>query len=219
MIKAVLFDLDGTLLNTLGDLSVGVNAELVKYGFPTHEANAFKLFAGNGMAKMVERAAPEGTDAETLCEMTASFVEYYTEHFADYTEIYEGIPELLTALQDKGYMLAVVTNKAQAPAEKVVNLFFGDTFNLIFGQRKGIPAKPDPTAALLTMKELGVEPEECIFLGDSGVDIKTGANSGAYPVGVLWGFRDIKELTENGATETINNPLELLDIIKKKNEE
>ena len=219
MIKAVLFDLDGTLVNTLGDLSKGVNAELAKRGYPTHPKDAFKIFVGNGIPKMVERAAPVGTTPEVLKEMTDSFVAYYSVHYADYTEAYSGTAELISAVKDKGIKVAVVTNKAQGPAELVVNKFFGDSFDLIFGQKPGIPAKPDPTAALLAMEALGVTPNECVFMGDSGVDVETGVNSGAYPVGVLWGFRDEAELKGAGAKELIENPLELISIIDKLNSE
>ncbi|MBR5451921.1 MAG: HAD-IA family hydrolase [Clostridia bacterium] len=219
MIKAVLFDLDGTLLDTLGDLSRGVNAELSKRGYPTHPKDAFKNFAGNGIPKMVERAAPKDIDPDELKEITDSFISHYSVHYADYTEVYSGIAELIKAVKDKGIKVAVVTNKAQGPAELVVNKFFGDSFDLIFGQKPGIPAKPDPTAALLAMKELGVTPKECVFMGDSGVDVETGVNSGAYPVGVLWGFRDETELKGAGAKELIKNPLKLISIIDKLNSE
>lgn len=219
MIKAVLFDLDGTLVDTLGDLSYGVNAELSKRGYPTHPKDAFKIFAGNGIPKMVERAAPAGTDPEILKEITDSFVKYYSVHYADYTEAYSGTAELVKAIKEKGLKVAVVTNKAQGPAELVVKKFFGDSFDLIFGQMPGIPAKPDPTAALLAMEALGVTPNECVFMGDSGVDVETGVNSGAYPVGVLWGFRDEKELTENGARSLIKTPQELVSVIDKLNSE
>ena len=127
LIKAVLFDLDGTLVNTLGDLSKGVNAELAKRGYPTHPKDAFKIFVGNGIPKMVERAAPVGTTPEVLKEMTDSFVAYYSVHYADYTEAYSGTAELISAVKDKGIKVAVVTNKAQGPAELVVDKFFGDS--------------------------------------------------------------------------------------------
>lgn len=219
MIKAVLFDLDGTLVDTLGDLSKGVNAELSKRGYPTHPKDAFKIFVGNGIPKMVERAAPADIAPEVLKEITDSFVAYYSVHYADYTEAYSGTTELISAVKEKGLKVAVVTNKAQGPAELVVNKFFGDSFDLIFGQKPGIPAKPDPTAALLAMKELGVTPNECVFMGDTGIDVETGVNSGAYPVGVLWGFRDEAELKGAGAKELIENPLELISIIDKLNSE
>lgn len=219
MIKAVLFDLDGTLVNTLGDLSFGVNNELSKRNFPIHEPNAYKMFVGNGIPKMVERAAPVGTDESVLKEMTDSFVEYYSVHYADFTTAYSGTKELLETLKEKGIKVAVVTNKAQGPAELVIDKFFGNAFDLIFGQKPGIPAKPDPTAAIMAMKELSVNADECIFLGDSGVDVKTAVNSGAYPVGVLWGFRDETELLQNGAKKLINDPQELIKIIDDINSE
>lgn len=219
MIKAVLFDLDGTLANSLIDLAAATNQALVKFGYPEREVDNFRYYAGDGIPKMIERALPEDArTSEIIDKVKADYFVYYNEHYNDSTCTYNGVPQLLDALESMGITMAVVTNKAQAFAEKVINKLFGDKyFSLVFGQRDGVPNKPDPTLTLMAMKELGVNPEECIFLGDSGMDVATGVNSGAYPVGELWGFRDEQELKENGAKRIILNPLELIDIIEELN--
>lgn len=218
MIKAVLFDLDGTLADSLIDLADGVNTALKTKGFATHPVEAFKYFVGDGIPKMIERALPQQSRNEhTVNELKDVFLPYYAEHYADNTYAYDGMVELVNTLKENGFIVAVVTNKAQAMADKVVTSLYGDVFDLIFGKRDGIPAKPDPTAALMAMKELGVAPEECVFIGDSGMDVATAVNSGAVPVGELWGFRGEQELLDNGAEYIINKPYELLDLIKELN--
>lgn len=218
MIKAVLFDLDGTLANSLKDLADAVNYALAIDGYPLREVEEFKMFVGDGIAKMIERALPDGyKDADTVSAVQKNFLKYYSVHYADNTSSYEGVDELLKALKQMGMIIAVVTNKAQEMADLVVNKLYGDIFEKVFGQRKGVPAKPDPTLTLIAMEELGVKPCECVFLGDSGMDVATAVNSGALPVGELWGFRGREELLENGAKYIIESPLELLDIIKENN--
>ena len=216
MLKAVLFDLDGTLVNSLADLAEGVNRALATENYPTHEVEAFKYFVGDGMPIMIERALPaDKKDPDTIARMLKLLKAYYSEHFADFTCAYDGVPELVKELKKRGFIVAVVTNKAQDMAEIVVKKFYGDTFDLIFGMREGIPGKPDPTMALLAMEELGVKPEECVFIGDSGMDVATGVNSGALHVGELWGYRGEEELRKNGAKYIITRPEEFLDIIEE----
>lgn len=216
MIKAVLFDLDGTLVDSLTDLADGVNRAIAQRGFATHPVEAFKYFVGDGIPKMIERALPENCrDAATVDEIKKDFLEYYSQHYADNTYAYNGMPELVNTLKNQGYIIAVVTNKQQDMADEVVKSLYGDVFDLIFGKREGIPAKPDPTAALMAMEQLGVKPEECVFIGDSGMDVATAVNSGAVPVGELWGFRDREELLKNGAKYIIEKPQQLLDIIEE----
>ena len=218
MIKAVLFDLDGTLADSLIDLANGVNRAIASKGLPTHEVKAFKYFVGDGIPKMIERALPEEhRNADMVNEIKNIFLPYYAVHYADNTYAYEGMPELVNTLKQQGFIVAVVTNKEQAMANEVVTSLYGDVFDLIFGKRDGIPAKPDPTAALMAMEELGVTPQECVFIGDSGMDVATAVNSGAVPVGELWGFRKEDELLANGAKYIISKPSELLDIIKELN--
>lgn len=218
MIRAVLFDLDGTLADSLIDLADGVNRAMEQKGYPAHEVDAFKYFVGDGIPKMIERALPpEHRTSDEVNEIKDIFLSYYSIHYADNTYAYDGMPELVSALKSKGFIVAVVTNKEQAMANEVVTSLYGDVFDLIFGKRDGIPAKPDPTAALLAMKELGVKPSECVFIGDSGMDVATAVNSGAVPVGELWGFRKEDELLANGAKYIISKPHELLDIIEELN--
>jgi len=218
MIKAVLFDLDGTLANSLKDLANAVNYALSKENYPPREVEEFKMFVGDGMPKMIERALPEGhKDADTVDRMLKFVLEHYSVHYADNTTSYDGVSELIETLKGMGLIVAVVTNKAQEMADIVVEKLYGNTFKKVFGKREGVPAKPDPTMALLAMEELGVTPEECVFIGDSGMDVATGVNSGALPVGELWGFRGEDELRENGAKYIITHPTELIDIIKEAN--
>ena len=218
MIKAVIFDLDGTLVNSLEDLANAGNHALATFGFPTHETEKYKYFVGNGIPKLIWRILPEeNRDEKTLERVHKEFLEYYSIHWNDKTYVYQGIKELIAALKDKDIKIAVVSNKADGPAKEVINNTLPGTFEFVFGQRPEIPVKPDPTLTLMAMSEIGVKPEECIFMGDSGMDVKTGVNCGALPVGVLWGFRKADELLENGAKHLINSPLELLEIIEKAN--
>ncbi len=214
MIKAVLFDLDGTLANSLADLACATNYAIGKFGFPARETEEYKYFAGDGMPKMIERALPkESSDSDTVSKILPVFLDYYGMHYCDNTCAYEDMPELINHLKAKGIKVAVCTNKAQEMADKVVSKLYGNCFDLVFGKRDGIPPKPDPTAALESMKMLGAKPNECVFVGDSKMDVMTGVNSGAYPVGVLWGFRKKDELISGGAKSIIRKPKELLAIM------
>ncbi|MBR4072902.1 MAG: HAD family hydrolase [Clostridia bacterium] len=218
MIKAVLFDLDGTLANSLKDLANAVNYALSLDNYPLREVEEFKMFVGDGMPKMIERALPEGhKDADTVARMLKYVLEHYSVHYADNTCSYKGVPELIESLKEMGLIVAVVTNKVQEMADIVVEKLYGNAFEKVFGKREGVPAKPDPTMALLAMEELGVKPDECVFIGDSGMDVATGVNSGALPVGELWGFRGEEELRANGAKYIISDPSELIEIIKEAN--
>ena len=212
--EAVFFDLDGTLANSLNDLAIGVNYVLEQKGYPTHPVEAFKIFAGDGILKMVERATPaEYRSSENVLELKNAFMDYYSVHYADNTVAYDGLVELVSALKAKGNKLAVVTNKAQDMAEKLVNKLYGDSFDYILGLREGIPAKPDPTCIFMAMDELGVKPEKCAFVGDTGMDVAGGVNAGAYPIGVLWGFREKDELLKFGAKDFAVNAEELNAIL------
>ncbi len=218
MIKAVLFDLDGTLINTLDDLADATNHALQKNGFPVHPVESYKYMVGNGIPKLIERAVPEeNRTPETLETVKKDFFEFYDVHGLDKTKPYEGTAELVNALKSKGYKIAVVTNKYEPAAIKIINDLFGNVFDAVVGQLEGRPTKPDPTAAHIAMEKLGVKENECVFMGDSGVDIQTAVNSGAVPVGVLWGFRDEKELTDNGAKIIIKSPAALLKVVDELN--
>ncbi len=218
-IKAVLFDLDGTLVNTIKDLANSVNYALTAHLFPTREEHEYKYFVGNGIAKMVERALPEtARDEKTLATVLATFVDYYREHSMDTTAPYDGIIELLDAIRAKGIKTAVVTNKADLAAKAIVRQMFGERFDEIIGQVDGVPVKPDKAMPMKVMEALGVTPADCVFVGDSSVDVQTGVNCGAYAVGVLWGFREKDELVSNGAATVIAKPCELLQVISDLDE-
>lgn len=198
--EAVFFDLDGTLANSLIDLAECVNYVLSNNGYPTHKTDSYKYFAGDGIKKMLERAMPQNSLSEdNLNSLYDQFLAYYGEHYNDNTVAYDGLVSLVCRLKEKGMKLAVVTNKAQEMAEKVVHKLYGDVFDYILGLREGIPAKPDPTGILMAMKELNVSPSKCAFVGDTGMDVAGGVNAGAYPIGVLWGFREKEELVKFGA--------------------
>lgn len=221
MIKAVLFDLDGTLVNTLGDLALSVNYILHKYGHPTHKTEEYKKIVGNGNEVMMRRALPadKRNDREYVLKLRNEFYDYYKEHCADVSQVYDGIEELLKELKAQGILVAIVTNKAQIMTDVLVpKLMDKNIFSAIIGQRDGVPTKPEPHMPFLAMCEMDVNPDECLFVGDSNADMETGINCGNTPVGVLWGFRDRQELQVAGARFIVSSPCEILDIIRQINQ-
>ncbi len=221
MIKAVLFDLDGTLVNTLGDLALSVNHVLENHGYPTHKVEAYKYFVGNGNEVMMRRALPEEKrgDKDYVLKLRSEFYEYYKNHCADVSSLYNGIEEMLSALKDEGVLVAIVTNKAQTMTDVLVpKLLNKNIFSAIIGQRDGIPTKPEIQMPFLAMSEMDVNPDECLFVGDSGTDMETGRNCGNIPVGVLWGFRDEEELKNAGARYIVSSPSEIVELIRNINE-
>ena len=214
MIKALLFDLDGTLVNSLFDLAESTNFALGKMGFDTHDTECFKYFVGDGMQKLIERALPEDKrDIDTVKTTLDIFMNHYREHYVDKTVTYEGILPLLDKLSH--YKKAVVSNKVQEMAIVVTEKLLGDKFDIVCGKREGYPTKPDPTLTLEIISELGVKPKECVFIGDSGMDMKVAKNAGCTALGVLWGFRKKDELLSNGADYIVSTPIEILHIIKE----
>lgn len=214
MFRAVLFDLDGTLANSLFDLADCVNHALTRFGYPTRPVENFRYYAGDGIAKMVERALPEeNRSPETVEKVKEVFSTRYATHYADKTVAYPGLCGLIDNLAAHGVKVAVVTNKAQPFAEIVVKKLYGNRFQTILGMQPGIPAKPDPAGPFMVMKQLGVTPAECAFIGDTAMDILAGVNAGAYPVGVLWGFRTREELEKAGAKAFAANADELKKIL------
>ncbi len=214
MIKAVLFDLDGTLVDSLADLAASADYALNKLGYKGHTAKEYQYFVGNGIPKLIERSLPENArDTQTVQKCLQIFMPYYKEHCDDKSYSYDGMPELVARLKNLGYKTAVITNKAQEMAEKVVLRLIGDSFDIVCGKREGYPAKPNPKLTLKVMEELGVKPCECAFVGDSDTDMKTAVNSGAVPIGVLWGYRTKKEIKENGAKFIVSNAEEILQIL------
>lgn len=214
MIKAVLFDLDGTIADTLMDLADSANHVLQQNGYPTHNTECYKVFVGNGIAKLIERVLPEqDRTQQNVLNLKTQFVEYYTKHYCDKTKPYKGVPQMLDALKQRGIKIAVVTNKAQPMAQAVVDRLYGKNFCSVYGQREDMPTKPNPALTILAMSDLSVEPSQCLFVGDSNVDIYNAINSGAYPVGVLWGFRSEEELKAAGAKAILSRPEQLLELI------
>lgn len=212
--KAVIFDLDGTLVDSLDDLADSVNLMLEGYGFPTHDVEAYRYFVGNGSKKLMERTLPKdrAASAEFVEEALAKYKEIYKERLLEKTRPYKGVRELLTELKNRRIPLAVCTNKHNEAALTIVKILFEpNTFDEVLGDRIGHPKKPDPTAPLEIAAALGVKPEEVAYLGDTSVDMETAVRAGFLPVGVLWGFRPEKELVESGAEVLLKTPLDLLE--------
>ena len=215
MIKVVLFDMDGTILNTLDDLADSLNHVLEQYGLPTHETEKYKHFVGNGIPVLCERVMPEDkrSDKALYESIYHDFLEYYGKHSLDKTAPYKGIPELAEALRERGLHTAVITNKAQPAADKVLEHFFPNMFDFVIGQISEMPTKPHPAGTFKALERLGVTADEALFIGDSSVDMQTAKNAGIDSVGVLWGFRDEKELRDNGAKYIVSSPEQILDLI------
>jgi len=212
--KAVIFDLDGTLVNSLDDLADSVNLMLEGYGFPTHAVEKYRYFVGNGSKKLMERTLPatKAADAAFVEEALAKYKAIYQERLLEKTRPYKGVRELLSALKSRGIPLAVCTNKHNDAALTIVKILFApDTFAKVLGDRAGFPKKPDPATPLEIAAHLGVKPEEVAYLGDTSVDMETAVRAGFLPVGVLWGFRSAQELVESGAKVLLKEPLELLE--------
>lgn len=209
--KAVLFDMDGTLLDTLTDLRIAVNEGLKTEGYPLRTQEEVRLFVGNGMKKLLERALPEGKPMGRVGEV---FHAYYAQHGTDHTRPYEGITELLAELKKHGVPMGVVSNKAEAALRLLVGKIFPDIFCSVVGQREDLPVKPHPAMAFAVMQEMGIDPEDCLFVGDSDVDFQMGQNANIFTVCALWGFRTKEELKAAGAAEFVETPKELLRYVR-----
>lgn len=196
MKKLVIFDLDGTLLNTIADLAHSTNYALNKLGYPTHEIDQYHFMVGNGINKLFERALPEGEKSEeNVLRVRKQFIPYYDQHNADDSCPYPSIPELLSNLQTAGIQLAVASNKYHSATQKLIEHYFPEIhFTAVFGQREGRNVKPDPTIVFDILKIAGVDKKEVLYVGDSGVDMQTAANAGITACGVTWGFRPRTEL-------------------------
>ncbi|MCR9011772.1 HAD family hydrolase [Gabonibacter chumensis] len=216
MNRLIIFDLDGTLLNSLDDLAISANYALQKHNYPVHELRKYKEFVGNGINKLLERALPEGERTpENVLKIREDFMDYYAVHKADFTAPYPGIMDLLNELKRRGILLAVASNKYHAATQALIPHYFGeDTFHYVYGQREGVPIKPDPTVVFDILKEAGVSREETLYVGDSGVDMQTALNSGVVSIGVTWGFRSAKELEDNGAVHIVDHPSDMLKLLQ-----
>ncbi len=215
MYKGIIFDLDGTLLDTIETIAYYGNMTLEKYGFEAIDTEKYNYMAGRGARKLVKSMLAEsGSFDDVLFERV--FADYNVAYNSDAlykTKVFEGIEELLTAAKEKGIKLAVLSNKPHKATVDVINSFFEkDTFDICLGAREGVPLKPDPAPALAVAKDLGVLSDECIYVGDTDVDMKTGKGAGFYTVGVLWGFRGENELRKNGADIIVSNPTDIISL-------
>lgn len=217
--KLIIFDLDGTLLDTIADLARAANYALRCNGYPEHPIEAYRFFVGNGINNLIKRALPEpDRTEENVLRLRRDFVEYYNDHNADLTRPYPGIVPLLEKLQREGIVLAVASNKYQQATQTLVARYFPSVdFCAVFGQREGVPIKPDPQIVYDILSASRADKDWTVYVGDSGVDMKTALSAGIKSIGVLWGFRPKEELEETGAcfladrVERIPNILEEID--------
>jgi phosphoglycolate phosphatase len=211
--KAVLFDLDGTLLNTIEDLTEAMNEVLRQSGWPEHDAERFKYYVGRGVQDIVTKALPpERRDEATIEAMVRAYNEAYSRRYSRKTRPYDGVGELLSAFAKAGMPMAVLSNKPDEFTRRIVaELLPGQRFEVVWGTRPGVPHKPDPTSALEIADRFRVRPAEVLYLGDSEVDMETASRAGMYAVGVLWGFRTADELIGSGARMLVKSPADLLD--------
>lgn len=219
MIKAVLFDLDGTLVDTLDDLTDATNYALEKNGYKTILKEQVKEYIGNGNRNLMERGLGNAATQKSVDTCLNDFFAFYEKNCTKKTKPYKDIVKLLKALKENGIMSCVVTNKADSMTQVLVPEIFGAdfTFDFVLGQCPDIPKKPQPHMVYVAMNEIGVNADECFFVGDSYTDMLAGGSSGNIPVGVLWGYRDEKELKDNGARFIVSEPMQILDLIKEIN--
>ena len=213
MYTHVIFDLDGTLLNTIDDLTDAGNHVCAAHGWPTHTVEQFKRMVGNGIPTLVSRLAPEGTDEGELAAALAEFSAWYDAHKADKTAPYGGVPQVMDALKAAGVTVAVLSNKAHALAESVVEGYYPGVFDAVQGALPDVPVKPDPTLLNKLMEQLGADRAHTLFVGDSNVDIQTGKNGGLATCGVLWGFRSRRELELAGADHIVEHPGQMAALV------
>ena len=212
--KAIIFDLDGTLTDTLADLTDSVNFALLSLGFPQRSQEEIRSFVGNGVKKLVYLSVPQNTSDDVSEKCLNIFKEHYKEHSCIKTKPYEGITELLTELKNKGIKTAVVTNKMHSAAVDIVKKFFGNLIDVTVGQQDGLPQKPQPDSVYKALEILGISKENAVYTGDSEVDCITAKNADIPCVGVTWGFRSRKVLESNGADYIVDNPCEIINLIK-----
>jgi phosphoglycolate phosphatase len=213
MKRAVLFDLDGTLADTLADLANATNWALTQLGCPAHPREKYRHLVGDGARQLCVRALPAGKQA-LVDEVLRLMRNRYAAHWADETRLYRGIPEVVTALVRRGYRLAVLSNKPDDFTRQVVAHYFRpDPSHIVRGQLPGRPLKPDPAAALEIARQLEVPANEWVYLGDTNTDMRTAVAAGMFPVGVLWGFRDREELLTSGAAALVEQPEQILTLL------
>ena len=217
MKKLVIFDLDGTLLNTIEDLGQAANYALERNGYATHSMASYPYFVGNGVRRLVTRVLPEDArDDDTVDKVLSDFITYYDDHCTDFTKPYNGMPELLQDLHFMGVAMAVASNKYQAAVTKIITHYFPDIpFIAIEGHREGVNVKPDPSVIFSILSTAKCPKADTLYVGDSGIDMETARRACVDSVGVTWGFRSKKELVECYADVIVNNPTEIVDIVEK----
>ena len=211
--KLAIFDLDGTILDTLDDLTDSLNHVLAEHCYCLHTKEEVRGFVGNGIHKLIERAVPAGTSPNDIENVYNEFSAYYKIHCTDKTKPYEGIEDMLTKIRGAGYKTAVVSNKADFAVQALCNVYFEGLFDLVRGEQKGTPKKPSPEAVNAIMEKLNMPQAETVYIGDSEVDILTAANAGVDCLSVVWGFKDREFLIKNGASIIVDDASELADIL------
>lgn len=211
----LIFDLDGTILNTLEDLKESTNYALDFHGFPKRTLDEVRRFVGNGIGKLIERAVPAGTPAKEAQRVLATFKRHYGEHCADHTKPYEKIPEFLKAVRERGCQTAVVSNKADFAVQELCEQYFPGMFDFVVGEREGIRRKPCPDSVNEVLRTLGKTTDEAVYVGDSDVDVETAKNAGMPVIGVSWGFRGREFLEAHGAEWIADEPEDLWKFIEE----
>lgn len=214
-ISAIIWDLDGTLMDTLQDLADAVNHALDCFGMPQHDLEEIRQFVGNGVRRLMQLSVPEGEDNPQFEQVFAEFKAYYILHCKDHTCLYDGIQETLHALKAKGYRMAVVSNKLQSGVDELYEQYFKDTIEVAIGERPEMARKPAPDMVHAAIKALGIPMEEAVYIGDSDVDIATARNSGLPCISVLWGFRSKEFLLNHGGVVFSETPLDIIELLER----
>ena len=218
MYTTCIFDMDGTVADTIASIAYFANNALKKYGFPEIEKEKYKVLVGDGYKVLIERmfnlVAPDGYTKEQFDNVAEYYKTTYDDDFLYLTVPYEGIIDMMKALKEKGIKIGILTNKPQMTAIQVSDELFGDLVDEIVGATDDTPLKPDRRAIEKILSKIGAKPEEILYLGDTGTDMKTGKSIDAFTIGVTWGFRDVAELNENGADAIINHPMEIMKYLK-----
>ena len=204
--------MDGTVLNTLDDLTLSMNFVMTEFGFPTHSVEEYRSAFGNGVRYALEKTAPHGTPSDVIDKMISIFKEHYDAHCLDNTRPYDGVIPLMKQLKERGFRMAIVSNKIDSAVKELNEKFFSDVVDIAIGERAGIKRKPAPDMVFLALDELGASADDAVYVGDSEVDLKTAQNSSLPCVSVLWGFRDRDFLKETGGETFAVSPRDLLDI-------
>ncbi len=221
MTDTVIFDLDGTLLDTLEDLTDSVNHAMEKFGFPVHTIEEIRTFVGNGAPKLLERSIPDGVANPDYEAALTAFKAHYAEHCEDKTGPYAGVPEMLAGLKEQGYHLAVVSNKFDGAVKKLCKKYFGEFISVSIGESEEVKRKPAPDTVYRALRELGCDAFHAVYVGDSEVDIQTAKNASLPCISVTWGFRSEEKLRDEGAPEhmMIRTPRELVPLLARLREE